>query len=150
LLAVLFFMLTECLQGDDDEDESESSGEYKNVKPMKDSLHDDDETTEYVPQKPKPVSNGANFLAPGMQRYTQSGNGSSQRNGYSQPSTSTGSNYKQPGVNYQQPGNLNPALRKRNVATSVQAPNGQPYPAGGYSQAPGYRQQSIGNRPQNV
>merc|ERR1719419_2167746 len=98
-------MLTQCLLGDDDEDEVEyteetteyvkgteyrkvKGTEYRNVEPAGPG-HDEDETTEYVrgnqyTRKPQPAVNDANYQPPrqpGGPTYSSPSNGNYQQPG---------------------------------------------------------------------
>merc|ERR1719510_1929933 len=128
MIAVLFYMLTQCLLGDDDEDEIEYT----------------EETTEYVkgnqyPAKPQPANyQPARNQQPGGPAYSSKtrGNGN-----YQQPGA--GGNYQQPGATYQQQG---PALRQRRVASPPQSVNSQTN-APGNGQSSGYRQRGYNQPP---
>lgn len=139
LLAVLFYLLTEYLLGEDEKEDIEYTEEttewvkgtqYKDVK-QRNPGDDEEETTEFVRgdqyvSKPQPVVNGAN---------------------YQRPQPGGGQTYLQPGANYQQPPrNQKPALRQRRVQSHPATDNAQ-HNAQSYVQPSGYRPQRYSQPP---
>jgi len=158
LLAVLFYMLTEYLLGDDDDKddvEYEETTEWVKSTQVKkvetrNSGYDDEETTEFVRgdqyvNKPRPVVNGANYNGASynganyQRPQSQPGNGN-----YQQPN-GRGS-YQQPGAQFSPPRNQQAALRQRRVASNPSTVNSQQNTPG-YVQPSGYRPQRYNQPP---